>query len=48
MDDSEGTDFHATQQGHIAMTPLKVDLTDHERLGYWSQTAAKLAGRPHG
>ena len=48
MDDSEGTDFHATQQGHIAMTPLKVDLTDHERLGYWAQTAAKLSGRPHG
>ena len=48
MDDSEGTDFHATQQGHIAMTPLKVDLTDHESLGYWAQTAAKLSGRPHG
>ena len=48
MDDSEGTDFHATQQGHIAMTPLKVDLTDHERLGYWAQTAAKLSGRQHG
>jgi hypothetical protein len=25
-----------------------VDLTDHERLGYWAQTAAKLSGRPHG
>ncbi|MBU3738916.1 MAG: 5'/3'-nucleotidase SurE [Rhodoferax sp.] len=42
MDDAEGTDFHATRQGHIAMTPLKVDLTDHERLGYWAQTAARL------
>lgn len=41
-DDSEGTDFHATSQGHIALTPLKVDLTDHELLGYWSQTAARL------
>lgn len=41
-DDAEGTDFHATTLGHIAMTPLKVDLTDHDRLGYWAQTAAKL------
>ncbi len=43
-DEAEGTDFHATSQGHIAMTPLKVDLTDHDNLGYWAQTAAKLAG----
>jgi 5'-nucleotidase len=28
------------------MTPLKVDLTDHENLGYWAQTASKLAGHP--
>jgi 5'-nucleotidase len=41
-DDAEGTDFHATAQGHVAMTPLKVDLTDHDRLGYWAQTASKL------
>ncbi|KQR44915.1 5'/3'-nucleotidase SurE [Acidovorax sp. Leaf160] len=41
-DDAEGTDFHATAQGHVAMTPLKVDLTDHEGLGYWAQTAARL------
>jgi 5'-nucleotidase len=32
-DDAEGTDFHATEQGHVAMTPLKVDLTDHDNLG---------------
>ncbi|WP_027015045.1 5'/3'-nucleotidase SurE [Comamonas composti] len=43
-DDSEGTDFHATAHGHVSMTPLKVDLTDHEHLGYWAQTAARLAG----
>ncbi len=42
-DDADGTDFHATAQGHMAMTPLKVDLTDHEKLGYWAQTAALLA-----
>lgn len=42
-DDAEGTDFHATAQGHMAMTPLKVDLTDHAHLGYWAQTAARLS-----
>jgi 5'-nucleotidase len=41
-DDGEGTDFHATSQGHISMTPLKVDLSDHDHLGYWSQTLARL------
>ena len=47
-DDAEGTDFHATTLGHIAMTPLKADLTDSERLGYWAQTASRLAGAaPH-
>jgi 5'-nucleotidase len=43
MDDAEGTDFHATALGHVAITPLKVDLTDRDHLGYWAQTAAKLA-----
>ena len=42
-DVADGTDFHATAQGHMAMTPLKVDLTDHDNLGYWAQTAALLA-----
>jgi len=42
-DEADGTDFHATAQGHIALTPLKVDLTDHDHLGYWAQTASKLA-----
>jgi 5'-nucleotidase len=27
----------------VAITPLKVDLTDHDNLGYWAQTASKLA-----
>jgi 5'-nucleotidase len=31
----EGTDFHATAQGAVSITPLQVDLTDHERLGVW-------------
>ncbi len=42
-DDAEGTDFHATAQGYVAVTPLKVDLTDHQNLGYWAQTAARLS-----
>lgn len=41
LDDAEGTDFHATAQGYISMTPLKVDLTDHANLGYWAQTMAR-------
>jgi 5'-nucleotidase len=42
-DDAEGTDFHATVQGHVSITPLKVDLTDHEALATWA--AAMQAGR---
>lgn len=36
-DDADGTDFHATAQGHVAMTPLQVDLTDHQALSFWTQ-----------
>lgn len=43
MDDAEGTDFHATAQGFMSMTPLKVDLTDHDYLSYWAQTASRLS-----
>ncbi len=43
LDDADGTDFHATAQGHVSMTPLQVDLTDHARLGYWAQSMAQLA-----
>ena len=41
-DDAEGTDFHAVLQGHPTITPLKVDLTDHDALRYWGQAAAQL------
>ena len=41
-DAGEGTDFDATSQGYMSLTPLHVDLTDHERLPYWAQTAARL------
>jgi 5'-nucleotidase len=47
-DDAEGTDFHATAQGHVSVTPLKVDLTDHDALAAWSQavtSAPPAAGR---
>jgi len=37
-DDAEGTDFHATAQGHISVTPLKVDLTDHDALRPWARS----------
>lgn len=42
MDDSEGTDFHAAQLGHVVVTPLKVDLTDHGHLATWTQTLERL------
>jgi 5'-nucleotidase len=42
-DEAEGTDFFATAQGHVSVTPLQVDLTDHDSLRYWAQTAAKVA-----
>jgi len=42
MDDSEGTDFHAAGLGHVVVTPLKVDLTDHEQLRPWTDTFGRL------
>lgn len=41
-DAGEGTDFHATSLGHVALTPLQVDMTDHQHLGYWAQTVTRL------
>ncbi|MDO9113260.1 MAG: 5'/3'-nucleotidase SurE [Polaromonas sp.] len=42
-EEGEGTDFFATRRGFVSITPLQVDLTDHERLPYWAQTAAQLS-----
>lgn len=42
-DSAEGTDFHATAQGHVSITPLKVDLTDYDGLSVWAEVAAGLA-----
>lgn len=38
MDDSDGTDFHAAGLGHVVVTPLQVDLTEHAQLHHWAQT----------
>jgi 5'-nucleotidase len=39
----EGTDFHATANGCVSITPLQVDLTDHARLPDWR---VRLESRP--
>ncbi|WP_077033803.1 5'/3'-nucleotidase SurE [Pelomonas sp. KK5] len=31
----EGTDFHATSNGQVSITPLQVDLTDHAGMPAW-------------
>jgi 5'-nucleotidase len=35
-DGADGTDFHATAQGRVSVTPLQVDLTDHDALPDWA------------
>lgn len=37
----EGTDFFATANGHVSITPLQVDLTDHVALPQWHGWLAK-------
>ncbi len=44
-DSSEGTDFHATAAGHVALTPLQIDLTDHARLGHWGEAVMRLGAQ---
>ena len=43
-DSGEGTDFHATAAGHVALTPLQIDLTDHANLDLWAEASARLTG----
>ena len=43
-DGADGTDFHATAQGRVSVTPLQVDLTDHDTLGDWSRRVGRFAG----
>jgi 5'-nucleotidase len=40
-DAGEGTDFHAIEQGAVAVTPLKVDLTRHDSLPQISEWLAR-------
>ena len=47
LDDGEGTDFHATRLGHMSVTPLKVDLTDHDSLCTWGDSFANRVHSPH-
>ena len=43
-DAGEGTDFHATAQSAVSITPLQVDLTDHPARPAWAERlGAKLA-----
>lgn len=41
----EGTDFHAAANGCVSITPLQVDLTDHEQLGAWADVLATGGAR---
>jgi 5'-nucleotidase len=36
-----GTDFHATANGQVSITPLQVDLTEHVALAHWQGWVAK-------
>jgi len=43
-DATPGTDFHATAQGQVSITPLQVDLTDHARLPDWQALLPNMRG----
>jgi 5'-nucleotidase len=38
----EGTDFHATANGAVSITPLQVDLTDHTMAPSWQTWLSKV------
>lgn len=40
-DAAEGTDFHATAEGAVSITPLQLDLTDHAGLPRWRALFAR-------
>ena len=40
----EGSDFHATANGHVSVTPLQVDLTDHAALPDWQTWLSTRGG----
>lgn len=37
-----GTDFHATAQGQVSITPLQVDLTEHRALPEWQHWLTRV------
>jgi 5'-nucleotidase len=39
-----GTDFHATANGQISITPLQIDLTDHAAAPQWARWVTLAAG----
>jgi 5'-nucleotidase len=41
-DEAHDTDFFATAEGHVAITPLQVDLTDHQGLASWQDCVMHL------
>ena len=41
-DEAHDTDFFATSEGHVAITPLQVDLTDHQALVSWHDRLTHL------
>lgn len=41
-DEAHDTDFFATSQGHVSITPLQVDLTDHSGLVSWQECMTPL------
>lgn len=41
-DEAHDTDFYATSQGHVAITPLQIDLTDHGGLAGWQECMTLL------
>jgi 5'-nucleotidase len=42
----EGTDFHAIANGAVSITPLQVDLSDHQRLPQWQGWLQASQARP--
>jgi 5'-nucleotidase len=41
QDSGSGTDFHAIQNGRASVTPIKVDLTDHDRVAPLAEWLAR-------
>jgi 5'-nucleotidase len=41
QDSGAGTDFHAIENGRASVTPIKVDLTDHDRVAPLSEWLAR-------